>query len=804
MSVNKSNMWPNLIGILVCSQAVIHLELFFIRATSVILWHHHTPLVISLAFFGFGISGIVLALFARSKNTSNKSIASDSYNSIRKGVISFRLSLLLAGVIPLSFIVFTRLPLLSAVHEGAITVLFYWLIALICLGLPFFISGILIGLWLVFSPEKVSVYYGFNLIGSAIGAVSYLVAISLFKASGSIFFISCLFLAASFSFSLNSGVNRMRLLSGLLLPVGIILIFLAETVLPVRAPTGKRAFDIPPENIAYSGWNAISRIDVIRPTFSNESLLTVLIDGGAATTYIPRIQNSLEQEDPDRVRSGNPLIHRIRKQPTVLILGSGGGVDVRDFLVNGARRVTAVEINPLMNTLVEREFNDVTNNLYGNPRVVVVNEDGRSFLAQTKERFDIIHLGLPITNAALASGALNLAEDSLLTEEALKTYLNHLTPGGVLYMLHDEVSAFRFAVTADSVFRQKGWDTLSQSLVVLMHPSFHINFPISQGRTELFIKNGAFTKDELYQVSRYASRYGFIIRYAPGQEGNTYFHHFFSNQLTQEDTRLFPGITKPTSDDRPFFNHLVSWGTLLNPELRSIGSKNPLWNRIRSGESSLLLALAILSMLVGLLIIFSILLLRQTLARMGCYHYLAVSFIFGLSFMFTEISFLHWLRMLWGHPETAAMGVLSILLVSAGLGSLSVEYLNRKFKMLIWGALIIIAVSLGAFSLYFSKLIPYLLSSPGWLKACISVFILGSTGFIMGIPFTWILRKIAMISVPLAGSAWMMNIFGSTLGAIIGFMIAMDYGYSNVLMIAAICYGLTLFLPGWKTEMASL
>jgi len=37
MSVNKSNMWPNLIGILVCSQAVIHLELFFIRATSVIL-----------------------------------------------------------------------------------------------------------------------------------------------------------------------------------------------------------------------------------------------------------------------------------------------------------------------------------------------------------------------------------------------------------------------------------------------------------------------------------------------------------------------------------------------------------------------------------------------------------------------------------------------------------------------------------------------------------------------------------------------------------------------------------------------
>src|SRR5205823_371556 len=71
----------------------------------------------------------------------------------------------------------------------------------------------------------------------------------------------------------------------------------------------------------------------------------------------------------------------------VLIIGAGTGNDVAMALARGARQVDAVEIDPRLVQLGERLHPE---HPYQDPRVHVHTTDGRAFLEQTDERYDLI------------------------------------------------------------------------------------------------------------------------------------------------------------------------------------------------------------------------------------------------------------------------------------------------------------------------------------------------------------------------------------------------------------------------------
>ena len=96
------------------------------------------------------------------------------------------------------------------------------------------------------------------------------------------------------------------------------------------------------------------------------------------------------------------------------------------------RSVTGVEINTDIIDISTGEFGEFTGHLDQDPRVDIVNDEARSYLARTDDRFDVIQISLIDTWAATGAGAFALTENSLYTTEAWDLFLDRLQPGGIL------------------------------------------------------------------------------------------------------------------------------------------------------------------------------------------------------------------------------------------------------------------------------------------------------------------------------------------------------------------------------------
>jgi hypothetical protein len=81
------------------------------------------------------------------------------------------------------------------------------------------------------------------------------------------------------------------------------------------------------------------------------------------------------------------------------IIGVGGGRDVLAAHYFGFARIVGIELNPGMVDLVTRRFRD-----YGGietiPGFEIHNDEGRSYLSRTPEKFDVIQVSMVDTWAA--------------------------------------------------------------------------------------------------------------------------------------------------------------------------------------------------------------------------------------------------------------------------------------------------------------------------------------------------------------------------------------------------------------------
>ncbi|HSV38152.1 MAG TPA: spermidine synthase [Nocardioidaceae bacterium] len=115
----------------------------------------------------------------------------------------------------------------------------------------------------------------------------------------------------------------------------------------------------------------------------------------------------------------------------VLVVGAGSGSDVSIALTQGAQHVDAVDIDP---RLVEIGVESHPDRVYQDPRVTRHINDGRAFLENTENTYDLILFALP-DSLALVSGASQIRLESFLfTEEAIRSAREHLTEDGVFAM----------------------------------------------------------------------------------------------------------------------------------------------------------------------------------------------------------------------------------------------------------------------------------------------------------------------------------------------------------------------------------
>ncbi|MDQ6656561.1 MAG: spermidine synthase, partial [Verrucomicrobiota bacterium] len=114
-----------------------------------------------------------------------------------------------------------------------------------------------------------------------------------------------------------------------------------------------------------------------------------------------------------------------------LILGAGTGSDTATALANGVKSITAVEIDPVIQKLGAKLHPDQP---YADPRVRMVNADGRVFLRNTTDKFDLIIFALPDSLTLTSSISSLRLESFLFTQESLAAARAALTPNGVLVL----------------------------------------------------------------------------------------------------------------------------------------------------------------------------------------------------------------------------------------------------------------------------------------------------------------------------------------------------------------------------------
>ena len=192
---------------------------------------------------------------------------------------------------------------------------------------------------------------------------------------------------------------------------------------------------LPDHKHAKTYWSPYQKLD-LRPNYEGENL----------TSYTLNTNDSWYQQivnlSPDFVRS-HPDEFRARPAewcaynlpykfypdpPSVLVLGSGMGNDVAAALRNGAGRVVAVEIDPLILELGRQLHFERP---YQSPRTQTIVQDARSYIENSRDQFDLIVFSL-LDSHTTASHFSNIRIDNFVyTREALARARQLLRPDGL-------------------------------------------------------------------------------------------------------------------------------------------------------------------------------------------------------------------------------------------------------------------------------------------------------------------------------------------------------------------------------------
>ena len=143
------------------SFSAIFLQIAQIHSLAHIYYGALTYFIISLALIGFGASGTFLALFRKKLHYSSQAVILFLFITL----ISIPLSSYLANLIPLN---------LLYIFYDLKQILFLILFSL-CLFIPFFFCGLIIGFILINEKNK-EFYYGINLLGSGAGGIIALIS----------------------------------------------------------------------------------------------------------------------------------------------------------------------------------------------------------------------------------------------------------------------------------------------------------------------------------------------------------------------------------------------------------------------------------------------------------------------------------------------------------------------------------------------------------------------------------------------------------------------------------------------------
>ncbi len=142
-----------------------------------------------------------------------------------------------------------------------------------------------------------------------------------------------------------------------------------------------------------------------------------------------------------------------KKLDNVLIVGAGNGNDIAVALSEGAKHVDAVEIDPQIQKLGRKYHPD---HPWQDPRVTKHINDGRAYVQNTGNRYDLIIFALPDSLTLFAGQGVLRLENYLFTKQSMERVKKLLKPGGTfaMYNYYESWLRDRYAGTLADVYGQ--------------------------------------------------------------------------------------------------------------------------------------------------------------------------------------------------------------------------------------------------------------------------------------------------------------------------------------------------------------
>lgn len=783
-------------GIFLLSLTTLMYEILLTRIFSVTLWYHFAFMAVSMALFG--MAGGALLVFFRPKYFSGERVK----NAMAVSALFFALAIVL------TFFIHINTPFYEKnIRLNSLPLTFTY----IAMAVPFFLSGIGTCLALTkFSKDSISRLYAADLAGGATGCLA-LFLIFYFASGQAAVFTAAFFASLSgLFFALDSGRKNIIKISqaatlALFLSVAIN-IFYEQNGLPLlRLRWVKGGVE---QNLLYEKWNSYSRVSVTsdqnwrhRPfgwglsdsgSSAKIDQLALTIDGNAMTVLTKYPKNF---SDLDYLKSDvTNVAHYLRPNSDVLVIGAGGGRDVLSSLAFGQKSVVAVEMNSNIVSTVNGKFGDFTGHLDKDPRVAFVVDEGRSYVARQKRKFDIIEASLIDTWAATAAGAYVLSENSLYTVEAWNVFLKHLNPGGVLSFsrwYHRDLPAeiYRVVSLAAESLKESGVASPRDHIAVFRYMNQSASSNLPDGVGTVLVSMEPFSEADSQTMRRIAREKKFEVVLAPNASSDPVLETISSGSEAQALIASLPIDISPPTDDNPFFFQMTKFKDIILGDTANQGLNN--LNTVAT--SVLFFLVAVVFTLLALCILIPTVGAGSGFPIKDAIHLIVFFCAIGFGYILIEVSQMQRLAVFLGHPAYSLSVVLSTLLVSSGIGSWSVSRLKEMgIKK---GAIFIICIllfTLAVFGIITPTIIFLSQSFTNMLRIAIAVAIIAPAGFFMGMIFPIGMRLSFDDFRHLAPWFWGINGAASVCASVLAVAIALVSGISAAYWTGAGFYLLAL------------
>ena len=785
---------------LICLCALLY-QVLLSRIFSVTMWYHFAFMAISVAMFG--LTAGALLIFLRPK-----------WFPVEKAPVRIAQSCLGFSITAvLSFLVNVYLPFdpkLSLAGFINVTVIYG------VLTVPFTFVGIATTLILTKFPSRVGVLYATDLAGAALGCVAAVLLLEITDGPGAIFAVAALGALSAVLF-LPAGPDRrggvFTASAGLTAVLGVIAIMAAigqaqqKPLLPLRYVKGFDVREVDP--ILYEKWNAYAHVKVmgfpeklVSPTGWGISenytrdhkmpQLHVVIDNSAGTILTGWDGESLEDIDYLKYDSVN-LAHHLRRNADTLAVGVGGGRDLLSALAFEQNSVVGVEINHDLVRLLTDVFREFSGNLANHPKVNLVLDEARSYIARTEDRFDILQVSLIDTWAATAAGAFVLSENGLYTLEGWRLFLNRLKPNGILtfsrwYYAPRPAEAWRLVALGAAALRERGVEDPQQHMLAATTTFKWGDILVDENHyvVTLLVSPEPFSTEDVAKFRAVCEEMNFRVILGPNFADDEELAMITGPDDPAEFLANYPLNIAPPTDDNAFFFHLLRFRDLLNREMLSEGVVT--FNN--KALTALAMLLAAVIFLAGLGLVLPLVLARELPPLVPSLpHFLYFSGI-GMGFMLVEISQMQKLNIFLGHPIYSLSLTLFALLLSSGIGSYTTQKMQldtlrrsgatRLAVMLVVLILCMIATrwATGTF-----------MAAPTPARLIIATLLIFPMGFMMGMAFP-IGMMAARFNGQLKLTPWLWGLNGSmsVLASVLAIWLAIFSGVTTAYWVGIVCY----------------